>query len=197
MPTRYSNVVDHFDQPWLSEVVTDHAVLPPTESALDPIPGDAVDVAHAVVWATVTTVGPNGRPRSRVMHPIWLADAGAIEGLVLTRPTPLKQRHLTAHPVATCAYLGDDHSFAIFDCDARLVDDAECRRRAWEAFGSAPPPLGYDPATIFPEGPASEALTVLRLRPHRVRVGLGAAMARGEPPQLWRAAGDVSARPGA
>jgi hypothetical protein len=159
---------------------------------------DAVDVAHRLVWATVTTVGANGHPRARVMHPIWLADADAVEGFVITRPTPLKQRHLDAHPVATCAYLGGDHSFAIFDCDAQLADaDDDCRRRAWQAFASAPPPLGYDPATIFPDGPASAGLAVLRLRPHRIRVGLAAAMSRGEAPRLWRAADELSSRRGA
>jgi hypothetical protein len=120
------------------------------------------------------------------MHPIWVdPDDGGLEGLVLTRPTPLKQRHLGAHPVVTCAYLGADHSFALFDCDAALAADATTRSRAWEAFAAAPAPLGYDPATIFPDGPDSPGLTVLSMRPYRVRVGLADAMTRGESPRLW------------
>jgi hypothetical protein len=153
---------------------------------------DAVDVAHRLVWATVTTVGNDGRPRVRVMHPIWVEHEGSLEGLVLTRPTPIKVRHLDAHPAVTCAYLAPDHDFAIFDCDAALVEDLATRRRAWDAFASAPDPLGYDPASMFADGPSSAGLAVLRMRPHRVRVGLAAAMLRGEQPRLW-----VSPRPAA
>jgi hypothetical protein len=174
-----------------------HAALTPTENALDPVLRDAIDVAHAEVWATVTTVSPRGEPRARVMHPIWTTGGAVPEGIVITRPTPIKQRHLAAHPVATCAYLGADHSFAVFDCEARLAGDGASRRVAWDAFRATAPPLGYDPATIFPEGPESEELAVLRLRPHRVRVGLAAAMQRGEPPRLWTAASALSSPRGA
>ena len=30
-----------------------------------------VDMAHSIVWCTVATVDRKGRPRSRVLHPIW------------------------------------------------------------------------------------------------------------------------------
>ena len=30
-----------------------------------------VEMAHRIVWATVATVDERGRPRSRVLHPIW------------------------------------------------------------------------------------------------------------------------------
>jgi hypothetical protein len=29
-----------------------------------------VEMAHRIVWATVGTVDPAGRPRSRVLHPL-------------------------------------------------------------------------------------------------------------------------------
>jgi hypothetical protein len=157
----------------------------------------AVDIAHSTVWATVVTVDAGGRPRARVLHPIWLEDQpgssrddsapAGVEGFAITRPTPLKRAHLAAHPYVTCAYLAADHGFAHFDCDAALVDDIGIRHRAWDSFAAVAPPLGYDFAAIFPEGPHSADLTVLRMRPFRVRTATGAALARGEAARIWTA----------
>jgi hypothetical protein len=43
--------------------------------------GDLAEVAavarpivERVVWATIATVGPDGRPRTRLMHPVWWWD---------------------------------------------------------------------------------------------------------------------------
>ena len=34
--------------------------------------GDAFRaMAHEIVWCTVATVGPDDRPRTRVLHPFW------------------------------------------------------------------------------------------------------------------------------
>ena len=33
-----------------------------------------VSIAHRVVWATVATVDRRARPRSRVLHPLWVRD---------------------------------------------------------------------------------------------------------------------------
>jgi hypothetical protein len=156
----------------------------------------AIEVAHSVVWASVVTVDTTGRPRARVLHPIWLADGDGVVGLAITRPTPIKRRHLAAHPYVTCAYLAPDHAFAHFDCDAALADDEATRRRAWQAFLDVPPPLGHDFTTIFPDGPLSDAMAVLVMRPYRVRAATAAALARGEAPRLWRA-DEVSLRRGA
>ena len=30
-----------------------------------------VELAHRIVWGTVATVDPEGRPRTRILHPIW------------------------------------------------------------------------------------------------------------------------------
>lgn len=29
------------------------------------------DMAHAIVWASVATVDADGRPRTRILHPLW------------------------------------------------------------------------------------------------------------------------------
>jgi hypothetical protein len=148
---------------------------------------DAVAVAEAVVWATVTTVDPNGRPRARVLHPVWDPAGDRLDGWILTRPTPVKTRHLAANPNVTVSYLGANHDLAHFDCTATWVDDPAERRRVWEWVASIPPPVGYDPATIFPSGPTSENYALLRLQPYRVQVGLAVDLARGERPRVWSA----------
>lgn len=57
-----------------------------------------VEMAHRIVWASAATVGPDDRPRSRVLHPIWEWDGKALTGWIATGPTPLKQAHLEHSP---------------------------------------------------------------------------------------------------
>jgi hypothetical protein len=148
----------------------------------------AVAVAHRVVWATVTTVDGRGRPRSRVVHPVWsIADDGRVEGWITTRRTPVKVRHLAGNPHVACSYLAGDHDVAAFDCIAEWVDDLATRRRVWDLCAALPPPAGFDPAAIFPDGPEGADFALLRLRPYRVLVGLAVDLARGERPRVWRA----------
>jgi len=155
---------------------------------------DAVGVAHSVVWSTVTTVDADGRPRARVLHPMWERTGDGLDGWILTRPTPVKVRHLAANPHVACSYLGANHDVAYFDCTAEWIDTPSDRRRVWEAFAALPPPIGYDPITIFPAGPDSTDLRVLHLTPYRVQVGHATDLARGERPRLWRRCPPPNAR---
>ena len=41
-----------------------------------------VEMAHRIVWASVATVDTDGRPRSRVLHPLWTWD-GSSSGMVV------------------------------------------------------------------------------------------------------------------
>jgi hypothetical protein len=167
-------MVDNIVQPWLGCWV--HPTLE-----------DALTVAHQVVWSMVTTVDAGGRPRARVLHPVWERVGERPVGWILSRPTPVKTRHLAGNPHVSCSYLGVAHDVAYFDCTAGWVDDRDERRRVWSWVAALPPPVGYDPATIFPEGPGSTGMRLLRLVPYRVQVGLAADLARGEGPRLWRA----------
>ena len=40
-------------------------------TTLTEIAPDFVAMAHRIVWATAATVDPQGRPWTRVLHPIW------------------------------------------------------------------------------------------------------------------------------
>jgi hypothetical protein len=55
-------------------------------------------MAHRIVWATVSTVDRQGRPRSRVLHPYWIWDGEELDGWIATGPTPLKRAHLERTP---------------------------------------------------------------------------------------------------
>ena len=45
--------------------------------------------------------------------------------------------------------------------------------------------MGYDPAPIWPDGPAADGFVALRLEPWRVQAKGAAAMAAGEPYLVW------------
>jgi len=65
---------------------------------------DFVAITYRVVWCSVATVGPTGRPRSRVLHPYWEMTGGHVRGWAVTRPTPLKLAHLAHCPYVSCSY---------------------------------------------------------------------------------------------
>jgi hypothetical protein len=141
-------------------------------------------IVEAVVFCTATTIGPDGRPRSRVVHPVWDWDEPLV-GLVTSRPTPLRRRHLGANPVMTCAYWSPEHHVATFDCDAAWVEPGMLGD-AWARIAATPPPLGFDPVTIWPDGPAGDDFAVVELRPYRVQAALAEEIATKAPVRQWR-----------
>jgi hypothetical protein len=139
------------------------------------------DMAHSIVWASVATVGPDGRPRSRVLHPIWEWDGAALVGWVATVPTPVKRAHLDAHPVASVNYWAPSHDTCSAECAVRWHVDDETRRAVWDKFAEGPDPVAYDPLIIpmWSGGPTSDGFAVLRLDPYRLRVMAGTVMTEG------------------
>src|SRR5581483_10246658 len=43
-----------------------------------------VEMAHRIVWASAATVDAKGRPRQRILHPIWLWDGDTLHGWIAT-----------------------------------------------------------------------------------------------------------------
>lgn len=155
-----------------------------------------VTMAHRIVWCTVATVDPAGRPRTRVLHPIWQwndAD-GRLEGWIATSPTPIKRADLAQSPNVSLTYWSPDQDVANAECHAEWAFDDETRTAVWNKFKDAPAPVGYDPAIIPPwrDGPTGDAFAALHLVPWRVRVMPAAAMtgAPGVEIKRWRAATD-------
>jgi hypothetical protein len=152
-----------------------------------------VAVAHGIVWCTLATVDRHDRPRSRLVHPVWERAGDRLVGWLGTRPTPLKRAHLAHSPFVSCSYWDPRHDVAVAECAATWVLDAEGRRAGWERLASAPAPAGYDPATIWPDGPEADDFAILRLDPWRLRVATAAQLATGEPAAVWHAAGSAAA----
>jgi hypothetical protein len=146
---------------------------------------DFVDRAHRIVWCTVATVGPDNRPRSRILHPVWeLGDE--LTGWIVTRATPVKVRHLAYSPYVSCSYWEPGHEVAVADCHAEWVDDPATRQRVWELYRDAPPPLGYDFWSVFPDGPAAgESPSLLRLTPYRLRLSDVDTLSGRREPLAW------------
>lgn len=130
-----------------------------------------VEMAHRIVWCSAASVDRHNRPRSRVLHPLWHWDGNGLSGWIATGPTPTKRAHLTASPYLSLNYWDQAHDTCVAECRATWALDLDTRHQVWEAFKSAPPPVGYDPAMIPGwDGPESDTFAALRLEPWRLRV---------------------------
>ena len=148
---------------------------------LDRIAPAFVDMAHSIVWASVATIGPDERPRTRILHPIWAWDGAALTGWIATVPTPLKRAHIATHPDASLSYWSTNHDTCSADCAVDWVFDDEARAAVWDRLVNGPAPVGYDPAIIpqWAGGPTSPDFAAWRLTPHRLRVMPGTVMTQG------------------
>lgn len=149
-----------------------------------------VEMAHRIVWASVATVDLQGRPRSRVLHPLWTWDGTALTGVIATGPTSVKRAHLERTPFVSINYWSPDQDTCSADCRTSWILDDEGRQAVWRAFAEAPAPVGYDPAIIpdWAGGPLSPAFAGLRLEPWRLRVFPGTVLlGRGGEVLTWAA----------
>lgn len=137
------------------------------------------------VWAVMATVDRRGRPRSRLVHPLWESQIGWL----LTGRSSLKARHLDGTPYASLTWWDQTNEQAHAECATGWEDRPEERRRVWALFRDTPPPLGYDPGLFFPGGPDDPACGVLRLDPWRVELWSLADLASGKPPRVWLKSG--------
>lgn len=147
-----------------------------------------VEMAHRIVWCTVATVDPQGRARSRVLHPIWAFDGDTLTGWIATSPQSPKAAHLEANPTVSCTYWTPAQDTCTAECDVRWRLDSASRHELWDRLVAAPAPLGYDPRLIPAwTDPDAEAFGVLELTPWRLRVMPGSVMMKGEGELLdWR-----------
>lgn len=147
-----------------------------------------VAMAHRIVWCTVATVDPAGRPRTRVLHPIWAWDGEALTGWIATDPGSPKAAHLAAVPEVSLTYWDPTQDTCTADCRVTWEEGAEARRAGWDRFLHGPAPVGYDPA-IIPQwdDATSPSFGVLRLEPEALRVMPGSVLLAGQGEVLrWR-----------
>src|SRR5712692_2349514 len=88
-------------------------------SAFADIEKDFLARVRQIVWCNVATVDRRGRPRSRILHPIWEGRTGWI----LTGRHTLKTRHLAANPHVSLCYATGDLQQVYVDCRAEWADD--------------------------------------------------------------------------
>lgn len=129
------------------------------------------------VWCSAATVDTHGRPRSRILHPIW---QGATGWILTGRQSP-KASHLAQNAHISLAYIAEVFKPVYVETSAVWVDELAEKQRMWEFFKQTPPPLGYDPAIVWP-GYDHESFGVLKLTPWRIEV---ADFPQGT--RVWRA----------
>ncbi len=134
-----------------------------------------------IAWCTAATVDRRGRPRTRILHPIWEGSTGYIA----TGRQSHKSKHLAANPYISLSYWDPKHEQVYVDCLAGWEDDASEKRRIWELYKSTPPPLGYDPALIWKDGPDGADFGLLKLTPWRIELS---SLVPGGARSVWRSA---------
>ena len=139
-----------------------------------------VEMAHRIVWCTAASVDRRGRPRARILHPIWEWRDGALKGWIATSPTPTKRSHLAASPNLSLTYWEPGQDTCTAECRARFRFDDDTRVAVWNRFARAPAPVGYDPA-IIPgwTSPTCDDFAAIELDPWLLRVFPGTLLLEG------------------
>jgi general stress protein 26 len=137
-----------------------------------------------IVWATVATVDTRGRPRQRILHPVW---EGTTAWICTGRNT-LKTKHLAANPNVSVTYWDPEHRQVYIEGTAEWEDDPAEKRRVWDLFKSHPFPYGYDPSIIAGwTSPDAPAFGILKVTPRRIELsGMGPTVA-AVPLLVWHA----------
>lgn len=151
-------------------------------ASFDDIAEDFAARVNRIVWCTLTTVDRQGRPRSRIIHPIWDGPTGWIA----TGRHTLKEKHLTKNPYVSLSYWDPQHQQAFVDTRAEWDDDPATKQRIWNLLKDTPPPMGYDPGLFWKGGPEDPAYGVLKLTPWRIELWSLGEMATGVEPKVWR-----------
>lgn len=136
-----------------------------------------------IVWCTVTTVSRSGRPRSRILHPLWEGPTGWI----LTGRQSFKSTHLQHNPHVAICYWDPEQQQIYAECKAEWEEQRAEKQRVWDLFKHTPQPLGYDPAIFWPSGAADPTFGLLKLTPLRIELSALADLFSGTPPRVWRA----------
>lgn len=134
-------------------------------AAFADIADEFLERVNKMVWCNVATIDRNGRPRSRILHPLWQENVGWIT----TRRGSPKAKHLEEHPFVSLAYIADVVKPVYVDCAAVWVDDLALKQRIWHLLQTTPPPLGFDPAPMY-GSPEHSDFGLLKLTPWRIEV---------------------------
>ena len=135
-----------------------------------------------IVWCTVATVDRQGRPRTRILHPIWEGSTGWIA----TGRHSLKEKHLATNAYLSVSYWDQEHQQVHVEAKAEWEDDQDEKVRLWTLYKETPPPYGYDPAIIWQAGPDDPEYGLLKLTPWRIGLySLKDVVTQAEP-TVWK-----------
>ncbi|MFD3508213.1 pyridoxamine 5'-phosphate oxidase family protein [Nocardia sp. NPDC058666] len=147
---------------------------------------DFDSIVGAINYATMTTVDTKGRPRSRVLIPVWETDSEQPLGWLGTYRTPVKAAHIAGNPHVTFSYWSPAQNTVSVDTVATWTDDPAEREHVWDLYRhGSPPGAGYDPGQFW-RGPTDPEFAVLRLQPWRIQVLRRRDLVTGIPARIWR-----------
>src|SRR5262249_35843841 len=109
------------------------------------IAAEFAERVQRMVWCSAATVDTQGRPRSRILHPLW----GGSLAWITRRGHSFKEGHLARTLFLSLAYVADVAKPVYVDCCAEWVEDLDKKLRVWDLIAATPPPLGFDPAPIY------------------------------------------------
>ena len=152
-------------------------------ASFEVIAGEFTRRTDRTVWCTMATADPPGRIRSRIVHPLWDGETG---WLPPGRPSAAA-KDLDGNPWVSLTDIDNAQEQVHVDCRTSWEQSLPGKRRLWEWFKAAPPPLGYDPGLFFTKGVEDVSFGALRLEPWRVELWSLAELMSGKPPQVWKA----------
>jgi len=135
---------------------------------------------ESIQWASMTTVDERGRPRGRLVHPVWEEPVGWLA----TGRNSFKARHLEHHPFVSLGYWDQAHQQIYAECRATWVDDDAERLRLWHLYETKPEGYGLEQFFRRPDHPA---YGLLRLDPWRIELWNVQELFAGTPPTVWHA----------
>jgi general stress protein 26 len=134
-------------------------------SSFAEIEPEFIERAHRMVWCDMATVGRDGRPRTRIVHPVWEGYAAWITSFCVGP----KAEDIDRNPYVSLAYVSDPLKPAYVECVASWMDIRDARIAVWERIAAIAEPLGYNMETMFGSYDVPN-LTMLRLEPWRIRL---------------------------
>lgn len=159
------------------------------DGSFAPCAEDFLTITGEAVWCTATTVDAAGRPRSRILHPIFEVAQERPIGCVATTRTPVKSARLAPNPRVAVAYRRPARQTVVADCVALRVDDEAGKRHVLGIFPATPTPLGSPLAGPRMEDPTRPPSTPLWLDPWRVQDLRFRGGQHGVAQRTWRTMG--------
>ena len=135
---------------------------------------------NRIVWCTMATVDGQGRPRSRILHPVWEGS----KGWIATGRHSTKADHLEHNSYVSVSYWDQQHQQIFAECRTEWEESADEKLRIWEKFRTAPPPMGYDPAAFFSTVDSPD-YGLLKLEPWRIELFSVDDLLNGRGPRVW------------